>query len=261
MHQVMRPPTLPKLPKRYDKNFRYKFDYPVRIKPYSAEFRLTQRLWRQFQENGDDRTISSPKHYLPAFADIALRARTKVGIVLGSSAKRLYNRLEDFDEAVGSDFDVLILDEHTEVNPAPFEFDIDWFVRPDRFSFPTNGNIECVYDLSPTKEFTTVQSTKKRKYALTYKGNESSLRYDDEMAVGTACKDDGGMFKLEAGLYLPHPDTIEEIIQYCNALANENSDIVRKSDYSYLRPKIRHYDPAFPVLPPEVVSLRKRVNV
>lgn len=259
-------PMEPTLPRRYDGKSAVKFDSKSRVRAQHPDYKSAYKLWRSFREPNDrSDSIKVPKQFLPALADAALKVRNRIGLVLGSSAKRLFNRLDSFDGAVGSDFDVLILNPHGPENPAPCELDVDWFVRPkDIGYFPTNGMVECVYDLQPAMGLVTRPATQKSKYALkrvASRSRQATLDYDEDRKMEPMIEQHGDVIMAEAGLYLPDPGTIEEIIEYCNTLAANASSEVHKPDYSHLRPTITDYDPAFPVMPQELLKLVRRVPV
>lgn len=115
------------------------------------------------------------------FADINLRARELIGVVLGSLAKYLLFPLSsDEDLRKHKDLDVLILNQHTRMDPKINEWGIDWWVRPEGRP-PTNGNVNLWYDIG-------------------LKDNEKFF---------------------SPGLYLLNEDMLKMIVDFCNTRAKK----------------------------------------
>ncbi len=166
---------------RYDQNSETKFDFVERDVPDNEKFRQKdEEIAKRFKVHPDGYEDNLTLRDKIMHAQINLHIRRLVGIALGSTAAKIYADKYEHPDFVrqDTDIDVLLLAPHSRQNPPPFEWGVDWFVRPDGLA-PTNGLASTWYDLS-LKESAVTAST------------------------------------YQAGLYLPHPGTMEKIIRHSN---------------------------------------------
>jgi hypothetical protein len=262
---VMKPPK-PEYPKRYDKGFPDKFDAGARVIP-STEFGYVKakEFWKARTGNKHERSNNISAYEKLHMAEIALRCRDRVGLVLGSTARKLHDTpAEEISGVTSSDLDVLVLGPHGRDNPRPFEWGIDWFVRPYNY-YPTNSMVEMVYDLDLNGHFKFKVNPE-----ISHQSRQRNIFLRDNFCcqsrvhqtVGETAEKILGQGFVAPGLYLPDRRTLDMIADYCNSLAG--SGHVKKDSYDYLRPqtdsaKSPGYD--IPVLPHETLLMKKRVGM
>lgn len=194
-----------------------------------------------------------------------MRTRGLVGLLLGSTVRKIYDNPSSSGAIDRSkDLDVMILNPHSQRNPGPFEWGVDWFVRPPN-SFPTNSNVKTAYDLDP-------------KPGYFYYSNDSIRGMDEERAmrlyreIVSDClggqADDGEVSRIVAklpgkkailpGLYLPEKETMEAIAKHCNQLVAADSNRLKFDSYDYLVPEnqVPMGDVGIPVMPDAALRFR-----
>ncbi len=272
---VFKPPKIPPKNKRYDVNSSDQFDdfWKRRAKPFVDGFKRTDKYVRQFNiddKNAIDTIAIDSKLKL---AEIALRTRELVGLLLGSTVKKLYDMDpgdDDLTSETESDLDVLILNPHTIRNPRPFEWGVDWFVRPQG-RFPTNSNIEMVYDLLPQDGYKFYVNDAIRAFCRTRNAYEQDLLEKGESDVKVpeiiSCTRELVIAShlLLPGLYLPEKETMQRIADYCNGLAElpEDRRQVKKNSYQYLVPRNEKPNPDFdfPVMPDCALQMNQKIHL
>jgi hypothetical protein len=138
-----------RLPKRYDeldpdKPFHKKTVYPVNKEFRKVNKNVRDRFIVGKETYHDDLAL----HEKLALAEVNLRTRGLVGIVLGSTVAKLYAPPRNMSEIhKHTDIDCLILNTYSPNHPAPMEWAIDWFVRPPDGRPPTNGLVRLCYDI------------------------------------------------------------------------------------------------------------------
>ncbi len=218
---------------RYDGRFPYKFDFGTRTKPDSD---LYQKHDAFFVENN---SLLYPPLILPsvAFADLNLRTRGLIGVVLGSVAKHLVSPPKDIGELNSHrDLDVLVLQPHSPHHPAPNEWFVDWFVRPLGNKTPTNGRVELWYDFGLIDSVETAPSDLKPNNLgpLALDLEKREIRYDPSLArnhynpslplklsVARQIRENVEKIILPPGLYLLDSRAFRQVIRHCNKRAEE----------------------------------------
>lgn len=231
----LREPTPPPLNKRYDVEYKEKFD-KVELRRYGGKsFTLAQDRIAQFYRfrphtGGFTEGPVGLKERL-ALADVYLRTQKRVGMVLGSTAARVIDKGYDFHV---SDLDILVMNQHSGLNPRPFEWDTDWFVQPGGDLSPTNSNVKVIYQINSRNCF--------------YYSNKWSDDMNERMMGSRLANERPQQSKLSEiinrknsednciypGLYFPDQDVLSTIADYCNEVREKAQ--LRKRDYSYLVP-------------------------
>lgn len=142
-------------------------------------------------------------------ADVSLKVRGLVGIVLGSRAGDFLAPPDDVNDLQSkeSDLDVLILQPFSSRHPSPGHLGIDFFARhPDGIdSLPTNGNVRLWYDLHLKDGMTVAdESTSEAPIVLRTESGELVVRKNVATEIGQNQE-------IEPGLYLPSQEVLEAI--------------------------------------------------
>lgn len=207
---------------RYDEVSETKFDFEERQQPDCEEFRFIEEMKAMFDEQCPDRA-HKPSYPLAAtiLADINLKTRGLVGIVLGSTLKKLYHPPADLRSINShSDLDVLILQPHSPHHPAPNEWGVDWWVRPQSRP-PINGRVELWYDIAMQGNVNVEQNLAETETALSLDVDNWNIRYNRDLheQICLQAKHTRKTIQqrvLSPGLYLPHPTLIRQIVDHCN---------------------------------------------
>ncbi len=212
------------------------------------EFQKIQNKTSNLFSRISDRTYMDvlALHEKLGLAEVNLRTRGLVGMVIGSSARKLMQpprNMREFHKEK-TDIDVLILDEFGDNFPRPFEWGVDWFVRPPGELQPTNGLVRLWYDVS-------IKKTKKRdktpqphdpRLPFYLDTNEMQLKYEfypenlTEQIIGDTRRQISSRV-LKPGLYLP-PAAITKKIKSQAEKANTQIRHLLEQ----LKPLIRHIE-------------------
>lgn len=144
-----------------------------------------------------------------ALADINLRMRGLVGLVIGSSMRELTSPPADLKEIFDHrDFDVLVLQQHSSKHPAPNEWGVDWWVRPEGRA-PTNGRMELWYDIA-LENGVMASSQHREEQKVQLDPQKKLITIDHRLDYR-----DADIGQVHAGLYLPDAHIAEEIVRHC----------------------------------------------
>lgn len=226
----------PILPYRYDEKTKEKFDYAVRIKPIEREFHSINRQVKPYfkkRREGSLDVLKIPEKL--ALADINIKTRRKIGLIIGSIAKKLFNAPDDISGLEsGSDVDVLILNPHSDENPEPMEWGVDWFVRP-RNRAPTNGLVQMWYDVCLNEERCRPDKTgtPQKLTAIQIDLKKRVVQYEpegenDPLAISRRIQKTRAAVELASGLYLPDTKFMSFLSDFCNARRNEMFRILKE---------------------------------
>ncbi len=205
---------------RYDIGSEREFDFATREKPHDSQF----AIYDHFVEGKALKAVGGALK--PAegvvLANINLQMRGLTGIVLGSTIRDLYAPPENIaDLGKHRDLDVLILQPHSHKNPAPHEWGMDWWVRPDTYP-PTNGRAHLNYDLS-LKHDISVSKEETQQPGIVLNTATGDIRYaasnGDRDALARSIADGENIETIPSGLYLPDSKTVGKIIRHCNTRA------------------------------------------
>lgn len=228
-------PGAPEIPKRYDGFYRrsQKFDFNQRQKPDDPLFIKWDTYLNEGEELAAGWTLKGAIGL--ALADISLRSRKLIGVVLGSMVGELYNApveaegLQRLHEKLKGhhDIDILILDRHSPLHPKPHEWGIDWWIRPQRGMSPSNGETALWYDLSLAKDRSPAPE-REDAIRLEKTGKEvrvaiSSVRHAIHENQGVDLEDE----LLPSGLYLPHPAHMLQIRDHVFQKAHTEEDVIQ----------------------------------
>lgn len=222
-----------RLAERYDEKFPMgmKFDGGPTSKPNMPEYRqLDEIMIDRFARRGNQYMDRLLLHEKIALAEVNLRTRGLVGLVLGSQAPRLMDPPENMGmlHKEGTDIDVLILNEFSTEHPRPFEWGADWFVRPPNGLAPTNGLVRLWYDISARPNVSLsmepIPRDPRLPFYLDYEVKK--LKYDFEADNVTkriieSTRDKTGNFTLQPGLYLPSADIVNKIRSHANRIKKQ----------------------------------------
>lgn len=140
-------------------------------------------------------------------AEINLKARNMVGLLIGSMAQDTGQGASEQQLARHRDVDVLILQTFGQKHPGPTEGGVDWWVRPkaphDSPRRPMNGNVALWYDISLQEDAKVQGETTSRLW-----DSESPLTHIRKRAA-----------VIPAGLYRPSPTTMEQIVDCATSSA------------------------------------------
>jgi len=244
--------------KRYDESCKEKFDYDVRdLQPTNDEFRNHRLYYKNLNLDPGQVPQSAEAAVL---ADVNLRSRGKIGLALGSMAKCLISSSNFYDHR---DLDVLVLNPHARDNPAPNEWGIDWWIRP-RGLAPTNGRVSLWYDIALnnnvaclTKEadsMATPLSINFDQQSVVIKPDLQKDMENERQFIVASFRKDIETVLVPAGLYIPDPNTMGQIVQHCNVRARESGS---NKNYDYLNMDYKDVrNPLYPVLPHELVKFK-----
>ena len=236
--------------RRYDRLSEEKFDFKRREKPSSSLFDAAEKEKRR------NRIVVERGLRGVTLAEIALKTRCIAGMVLGGLVKSLYRLPENEGDEVSfdrKDVDVIVLNLHSPQSPAPNEWGIDWWVRPDG-NAPTNGIVNSWYDVA-------LKSDIQVGYP---KGNSCSGRMDFNINAADFLGDASSEMEIAKrslsmrekirsalippGLYLPDRETMEKI----------HAHVLKKDPLNHSL-DIGNTDgsaPLYPVLPDHFVKFR-----
>lgn len=177
---------------RYDHNHRIKFDRSNRYSPTTDEAETCKELLKN-----KSRKKPLEVSVQPQIADLILKTKGMVGLVLGSTSKSLLCFNGDMNSLnTHHDFDVLVLNPFAMQHPYPRECGIDWWVQPHNEG-PTNGSVSLSYG-----------------FAL-----------DEKLQMPE-------IPKIKPGLYLPTPETLEKVADFCTTkyqnLENELNEVIKE---------------------------------
>ncbi len=198
---------------RYDDGAEKKFDFSRRTKPYASIFRAVNK-----RVNKKDKYSRLPTSLAIALADLSLGLRGQVGLVLGSLVNSLYEPPEDIDELDDhKDCDVLILNPHSPMNPAPHEWGVDWFVRPEGRA-PTNSSVDIWYDVALQDGVRVVDPViKQGDMPIFFNPSTGSVEYKYKNRDNMVNLAAGKQSNVPAGLYLPDSELMDVIINHCES--------------------------------------------
>jgi len=258
MRLQVNPPAVSRIPARYDEHVAASYDFSKRIKPQSDIFNLIN-LKSVRESFGMEAAMTGIKAV--AIADINLKTRGLIGMVLGSCVKDLYDYNEYneqyFMECLSghSDFDVLIMQKHSDRDPKPFEWGIDWWIRPEPHR-PTNGNTSLIYDLSLDAHCCSTSTNPNEDdtfFAFSINPYEPSItmRYVPQlvrMVSDKLSEENDGRICIPPGLYLPPTEVMDKI--YIAAVRSNSH-----KSYEHLRVnKTTGTKPFLPVIPARIVK-------
>jgi hypothetical protein len=218
-------------PERYDQKLRAgtRFDHGSRLKPQHQSYWDFEAWLQTHTRYGMPTTILETV----AAAQIALKTRGLVGVVLGSLVAYLANPPDDpklFEEH--GDVDVLILQPHSRIHPRPGEWAVDWWIRPGSADLkPTNGHTFLWYDLalsdsaevdpkyfSPSRLQIDTQAFETR--------IDHSVGFEAVDQLTQHLRNSVGKLHIPAGLYLPPDDVMETIRDHCQDRSREKLTVV-----------------------------------
>ncbi|GEM_PF-5301482 len=206
---------------RYDEE-QTPFDVERRVKPDSTMY----DAYDQYARRLDLETYAATTLEGIALADVNLRTRGLIGIVLGSAIHDLTEPPEDLFSLRHSDFDVLILQHHSRHNPAPNEWGIDWWVRPERdierktanYRNPTNGRAKLWYDIA-LKEHIPIADDADRQEKVSLDPASAVITVRNNMTYSRLHEDECIEEGILPGLYLPDAVTMDCIVEHCHQKA------------------------------------------
>ncbi|MFA6991866.1 MAG: metallophosphoesterase [Candidatus Gracilibacteria bacterium] len=147
-------------------------------------------------------------------ADINLKTRGLIGVVLGSLAKYLLFQPPSIKSLQGHmDLDVLVLNPHSNKDPGKNEWGVDWWVRPQGMA-PTNGRVSLWYDIG-LKNGVEVENN------VDDSDMESPFFLDEDRIIYTPIEQKDSI--LKPGLHLLDEDMLKKVISFCNGKAKEIS--------------------------------------
>jgi hypothetical protein len=148
-------------------------------------------------------------HEKIALAEVNLRTRGLVGLVLGSTVKKLYQPPDHMRKVIkeGTDVDCLVLNPYGHNHPLPFEWGVDWFVRPRDGRNPTNGLVRLCYDIG-LKPGTKISRRRTRHKDLPFYLDAKELqlkyrKYPDDLTGKIVHSTREKLGAILPGLYLP----------------------------------------------------------
>ena len=126
--------------------------------------------------------------------------------------------------------DVLILNPHTEYNPKPNEWGIDWWIRPQSTKAqPTNGRISLGYDIELSSDFITKRKTvSPLPILLDPEVEEMVLMGNRNRRKFAQVEQQGGTFSINSGLYLPSTTIMRRIKKHAEIIQQEKSERRRR---------------------------------
>jgi len=220
------------LAQRYDETYPedMKFDHARQINPRRAEFkRIDESVQRYFRKENGYYIDELQLHEKIALAEVNLRTRGLVGMVLGSMVPRLVSPPDHLGKLhKHTDIDVLILNEFGKKHPRPFEWGVDWFARPPNGFAPTNGLVRLWYDIEP-KSYVSLSKKPARRdprlpFYLDAKALKLKYKFEAEDLTSQVIGDtrtDTGNCLLRPGLYLPSADIMRKIAENANRVKEE----------------------------------------
>ena len=201
----------------YDDHLDAKFNGGIHRTPRGPRFRKYDDYARiHYLRNIGAETIPAL-----ALAEMNLRIRKMVGLVLGSSIKEFTDPPDDLIELNSHrDLDILILNPYSVNHPEPSEWGVDWWVRPEVQS-PTNGRVSLWYDLElhPDVEINTKPLRSAPPFALDIDKNEvhhTPLETKKAMRLVEQVRRKVQPILIRPGLYLPDSVTVDKIRRHCN---------------------------------------------
>ena len=201
----------------YDDHLDAKFNGGIHRTPKDPRF----RKYDDYARKHHLRNIGAETIPALALAEMNLRIRKLVGLVLGSSVKKFTDPPAHLTRLNNHrDLDILILNPYSVNHPEPSEWGVDWWVRPE-VQAPTNGRVLMWHDLElhPDVELSTNPLRSKPPFTLDINKNEvryTPLETKKVMELAEQVRRKVKPIVIRPGLYLPDSVTVEKILQQCH---------------------------------------------